>query len=306
MIELKAHGYTAWINPERGGSCVRLARFGADVLRTPSAPEDYDANAFLLGTPLLFFPNRISGGCFEFEGREYRLPINEPKTGCFLHGTLHATPFEVVEATESKAMLRYTATDAQPYLTFPHAFTLTLEWELGESGLSQKVTFQNDSDKNMPVALAFHTTFRMPFLPDSCPENMRLTLDTSIEYSRIMATFLPDGGSATEYPGKQEMADGTFVPCEHTISRFFRMGDQKRMQLVDTKGSIRLTYQAQAPYGYWMVYNGGAKDFFCVEPQSWLSNCPNSPFPRDEHGFDFIEPGKTRVYETLMTIDKKI
>ena len=78
MIELKAHGYTAWIDPERGGSCIRLERFGADVLRTPEGPQNYENGASPWGTPLLFYPNRISGGCFEFEGREYRLPINEP------------------------------------------------------------------------------------------------------------------------------------------------------------------------------------------------------------------------------------
>lgn len=304
MIELKAHGYTAWIDPERGGSCIRLERFGADVLRTPEGPQSYENGGFLWGTPLLFYPNRISGGCFEFEGREYRLPINEPKTGCFLHGTLNETPFEVIESGADYVTLQYAATQEKPYLTFMHAFTLTLAWKLTEKGLEQKVTFRNDSDLNMPVALAFHTTLRTPFCKDSAPENMRLTLDTSVEYSRIMATFLPDGGSATEYPGKQEMEEGTFVPCEHTISRFFRMGDKKCMRLVDTGENIQLTYQAQDPYGYWMVYNGGSKEFLCVEPQSWLSNCPNAPFPREEHGFDFIEPGKTRVYETLMNIEK--
>lgn len=304
MIELKAYGYTAWILPERGGSCVRLARFGADALRTPGSMEDYKVNPFMLGTPLLFYPNRISGGCFEFEGREYRLPVNEPATGCFLHGTLHAEPFEVVESSTDAVTLRYTATEEKPYLTFPHAFTLTLEWKLGEEGLRQKVTFCNDSALNMPVALAFHTTFRLPFTAESAPENVRMMLDTSVEYSRNMANYLPDGGSETEYPDKQALAEGRYVPAAQAVSRFFRMGDAKRMCLMDDQAGIRVSYQALAPYDYWMVVNGGTKELICVEPQSWLSNCPNAPFPREEQGFDFIAPGEKRAYETVMSIEK--
>ena len=255
MIELKAHGYTAWILPERGGSCVRLTRLGAEVLRTPKESEDYETHPYMWGTPLLFFPNRIAGGCFEFEGREYRLPVNEPATGCFLHGTLHATPFDVVEAAVDRVKLHYAATEREPYLGFPHAFTLLLEWKLTEKGLEQKVTFRNNSTLNMPVALAFHTTFRLPFTEDSVPENVHMMLDTSVEYSRTMSTYLPDGGYKTEYPDKQAMAEGAFVPAAQAISRFFRMGERKRMCLTDTHTGFQVAYQAAAPYDYWMVVN---------------------------------------------------
>lgn len=304
MIELKAHGYTAWILPERGGSCVRLSRWGAEILRTPDSMADYEINPYMLGTPLLFFPNRISGGCFVFEGREYSLPVNEPATGCFLHGTLHATPFEVVERGENHATLRYVATPEKPYLTFPHAFTLTLEWLLEADGLHQTVSFRNDSALNMPVALAFHTTFRLPFTEEGQPEAVRMALDTSLEYSRNMANYLPDGGCTADYPDKEALAKGEYAPSAHAISRFFRMGDIKCMCLTDAAAGIRATYQAFAPYDYWMVFNGGAKNLICVEPQSWLSNCPNAPFPREEQGFDFIRPGEIRTYRTRMSIQR--
>lgn len=304
MIELNACGYTAAILPERGGSCVDLVRYGAHVLRTPQGEASYASNPYLFGTPLLFFPNRISGGRFQFEGREYVLPVNEPSTGCFIHGTLHETAFEVIKRREDYVSLRYRATQGSPYLTFPHAFTLMLEWTLSQAGLYQKVTFTNDSRQNMPVALAFHTTFRTPFTADSAPENMRLTLDTAEEYGRNMQTYLPDGHVWVDFPGKQEMARGELAPCRHTISRLFRMGDKQEMHLTDVKKGLDLTYRAGDTYGYWMVFNGGSREYLCVEPQSWLSNCPNAPFAREEHGFDFIEPGKTRTYESWLCVEK--
>lgn len=301
-MELHAHDYTAVILPERGGSCVDLFKGDVHALRSPKSMADYESNPFLYGTPLLFFPNRISGGSFEFEGRRYALPVNEPATGCFLHGTLHETPFAVETQREDYVRLAYRAKKEQPYLTFMHEFTLTLEWTLGAQGLCQRVTFLNESAENMPVALAFHTTFRIPFAAGSAPENVQLELDASCEYGRDMSTYLPDGRCWEEFPGKKELAVGRYVPARHTISRLFRMDDRRRMCLKDREKGVQIVYQASDTYGYWMVYNGGNKEFLCVEPQSWLSNCPNAPFDREAHGFAFIPPGETRTYETVMSI----
>ncbi len=303
-IELVSDDYTAWILPERGGSCVRLARYGAEALRTPDSEDSYRQNEFLWGTPVLFFPNRISGGSFEFEGRTYRLPVNEKKTGCFLHGTLHRTKFEVVEQSETEAVLRYEATEEKPYLTFPHCFAVTLRGSLSADGLRQQAAVENASAFDMPVALAFHTTFRIPFSEGSRPEQVSLTLDTQEEYGRDMETFLPDGRAWKEYPDKRQMERGDLLPSEHTISRLFRMDGRHEMCLTDLRARIRVRYKAGEAYHYWMVYNGGRQDLLCVEPQSWLSNCPNAPFPREISGFDFIMPGEKRVYETWMRIER--
>ena len=303
-LELHAHGYTAVILPERGGSCVDLAKGDVHALRTPKSMTDYEGNPFLYGTPLLFFPNRISGGSFDFEGRRYVLPMNEPATGCFLHGTLHETPFAVEQKWVDYVRLVYRAQKENLYLTFPHVFTLTLEWTLGEDGLHQRVIFLNESPENMPVALAFHTTFRIPFVPDSSPENVQLMLDVSCEYGRDMRTCLPNGYCWEDFSGKREMAAGSYIPAHHTISRLFRMGGRRKMRLIDRTKGAEISYRAGETYGYWMVYNGGSKEFLCVEPQSWLSNCPNAPFDRTAHGFVSIVPGEAYSYETVMSIRK--
>lgn len=304
MLQLTGGGYTAVIDPARGGSCIRLSRFGAEALRTPQGPQSYAKNPFLYGTPLLFFPNRISGARFSFEGREYLFPVNEPATGCFLHGTLHETPFDVAETGAGTALLHYTATEERLYLSFPHAFSLHLCYTLDENGLRQQAAITNDSPQNMPVALGFHTTFNCPFARNGHPESMRFFLDTSAEYGRDPATYLPDGTVFAPAADQTAFASGAVIPCRQPISRLFRMGAQKEMRLMDEENHLMIRYQAGQSYGYWMVYNGGSADFLCVEPQSWLSNCPNAPFPRSQSGFDFLAPGETRMYETRLQIER--
>lgn len=304
MIELNHSGYRAVILPERGGSCVDLSRWEAHALRTPQDAACFRHDPFLYGTPLLFFPNRISGGRFTFEDRLYTLPVNEPATGCFLHGTLHETAFEVLRQRPDYAALGFRATGRTPYLTFPHAFTLALEWALNERGLHQKVTITNDSDRNMPVALAFHTTFRLPFVPESDPAQIRLQLDTCAEFGRNMQTYLPDGRVWQDFPNRTALETGTFLPALQKISRLFRMGQRRQMRLTDPAAGLQIHYQVSDSYGYWMVYRAENADYLCVEPQSWLSNCPNAPFDRYKHGFTWIAPGKTETYETQLSMER--
>ena len=306
MIRLSSSGYEAVINPLRGGSCVQLRRNGISVLRTPASDADALKSPFFYGTPILFFPNRIAEGKFEFEGRLYEFPVNDPETGCFLHGTLHQTPFEVMEQHADRVELRYQATEREPYLTFPHSFSLRLSWMLTPEGLEQKVVLQNESPLDMPVALGFHTTFQLPFSGMGDAKEITLRLDVAREYSRKGKDHLPDGKYCDTSQDMEALKSGIWHPALQQSSRLFQMGIRKEMVLTDPVDGIRVTYTALQGYNYWMVFNSLSPDWISIEPQSWLTNCPNAPFPRNETGFDFLPPGQSRAYLTRLKIDQRI
>ena len=158
IVSLAAGDYSARVNLSRGANLISLRHLptGTAILREPDY-ANFD-NPFLYGMPILFPANRISGAKFTFEGRTYEFPLNEPKTGCHIHGTLHEAPFALEAADASSLSAVYRATADAPYLTFPPAFTLRMRYELADV-LAQTVSLTNDSDENMPVLLAFHTTF---------------------------------------------------------------------------------------------------------------------------------------------------
>ena len=145
---LIADGYEADILPERGANLVALTRpaLGLSSVRTPASLESFTTeNPYLWGIPILLPPNRISGAQFTFEGRTYRFPMNEPAIGNFIHGMLHETPVPCVEQAADHAVFLFRATAEQPYMTFPHAFTLRIAFALEEDGLHQRITVTNDS-----------------------------------------------------------------------------------------------------------------------------------------------------------------
>ena len=123
-VKLQAADYTAVINPRRGANCISLQnlKYNAVILREPDKSGIPD-NPYLYGMPLLFPPNRISNAEFEFENRIYKFPVNEPNTGCFLHGTIHETDFSVLDVSTTSIKLYYEATKEKPYLSFPHEFS---------------------------------------------------------------------------------------------------------------------------------------------------------------------------------------
>ena len=292
MITLSAGGYTAKIDPARGGNCISLRHeeTGARILREPvSYPLD---NPYLYGMPILFPVNRIEGGCFTFEGREYRFPINEPKTGCHLHGTLHELPFCAIEQTPCSVTLVYDT----PYLDFPHRFRLSLSYELGERGLSLACEVENHSDENMPVFLGFHTTFAVPFLPDGDARDCRVLADVGDEIERNMENYLPTGRILPPDDVTRRMRTGDFMPHERVISRHYRAEGAGRICLTDTARRLRVVYENSENLSYRLFYNGQADEYICLEPQTCMANCQNAPFAREDTGFDCIPPRGKKVY----------
>lgn len=298
--------YEATILPARGANCLSLTHkpSGISALRTYD-PDTFELdNPFLYGTPLLFPPNRIKGGTFTYEGREYRLPINEEETGCFLHGTLHETPFAVTEVSASAVTCRYTATDDAPYLTYPHAFTLSVHYDLTNDGLTQTVSITNNSDLTMPVGLAFHTTFQMPFVAGGKVENIRMTLPVGEEYDRDMTDFSMTWETVKDDAFHKALGGGEVTPAAQFISRHFSRPKGAALRLTDTESGYSVVYDADDSFKYWMVYNGGNADFLCVEPQTWINSAPQAPAKMGDVNIIGIPAGETKNFVTVMKIEK--
>ena len=300
LILLKGGDYTAKIDPQRGGNCISLRHDGWDAVLLREPKEMPLDNPYLYGMPILFPVNRIQGGSFVFEEREYRFPINEEKTGCHLHGTLHETPFSVEEQGEDHVRLSFSGA----YHDFPHAFSVEILYRLDDKGLSQRTTVRNESDTNMPCFLGFHTTFNIPFIKGSTAKEERVLAEVTDEIERNMKVFLPTGNILPPDDITKRINSGTFLPHEKPISRHYRKSGNGTIQLIDQKAGVRLVYENDEKFGYRLFYNGNADTYICLEPQNCMANCQNAPFPREETGFDFIPPHSKKCYESRIFLQR--
>ena len=300
--ELKAHGYTAQINVNRGANCISLRneRYGARILREP----DYTAfdNPYLYGMPILYPNNRILSGRFCFENREYVFPVNEPSTNCHIHGFLHETPFTVLEKTDDSILCEYRATKQNPYTTFPHAFAVRIFYQIDKNGLVCDTQIENRSEQNMPNLLGFHTTFNTPFLRDGNKADVRVLTQVKDEVERNMQVYLPTGNILPDDEITQKLCKGEFSPFEKAISRqYFRQGTGK-VEITDVKKKLSVVYEMDEKFAFRLLYNGKADEYICIEPQTCMANAPNAPFDRAFTGFDYIPPKEKKTYRTRIYI----
>lgn len=301
-IYLQAGEYTAIVNPLRGANCISLRYngYGANILREP----DYTRldNPYLYGMPILYPNNRISGGRFAFEGREYVFPINEPTTNCHIHGFLHETPFEIVDRGVDYVVCEYKATKEKPYCTFPHEFTIKIIYRLDQNGLVCNTEIHNESDENMPNLLGFHTTFNVPFLRSGDSADVRVLTEVKDFIERNMQVYLPTGKILPDDDITQKLCRGEFMPFEAVISRQYFKKGVGRVVLTDIKRKISVAYEMDEKFDFRLLYNGDADEYICIEPQTCMANAPNAPFEREYAGFDYIKPHEKKTYHTRIYI----
>ncbi len=304
--ELSAGGYRAVVCPALGGNCLRLthAESGAELLRTPASIEDVQANPNVYGMPFLFPPNRISRGTYEFEGRRYTFPLNGDGGATHIHGLLSRTPFEVTEieadGDATSIGMAFAATAEKPYLSFPHAFRVTLRLTLSAEGLRHRAEVVNDSAENMPLGAGFHTTLRAPFLLGAREEDCRFTLGAGREWL-LPKTVIPDGRTRDDSPLQASLRGEGLIPCEHALSNLFEAAGPARV--ADTASGRAIEYELEEGFRFWMVWNrDGRRGFLCPEPQSWMNDAPNQSLPHEVTGFRALAPGEKASFGTRIRL----
>lgn len=305
IIEINGGGYRALINLSEGANCICLenSALGADILRQPDYSVGID-NPFLYGMPILFPVNRISGGKFTFENRKYTFPVNEPKTGCHLHGSLHAKPFVLRDIRADGVRCEYRFTDERP--GFPHKYTVAISYSLTENGLSVKTEITNNSSLNMPLMLGFHTTFNIPFLKGGKAENVRVSAQVAEEIERGRENYLPTGKIINESRIGKLLNSGAFCPLSEKISLHFKAAGNGNIALTDTESGISIIYKNDFRFGWRLFYNVNADKFICLEPQTCMVDAKNSGLPDSLTGFDCVKPNETKAYSSLISVKSGI
>lgn len=298
IIEIKYKDYKAKINISEGANCISLtnSKYNADILRTPDYSKSLD-NPYVYGMPILYPANRISVGMFEFEGRVYSFPINEPETNCHLHGVLHCTPFKMLENGESFVKCVFNS----KYFGFPHELCIEICYELSDCGLTQTVKIINLSQQNIPNLLGFHTTFNLPFIKASRLSNIEVFANVYDEIERN-SVYLPTGKILPDDEITTDFKNGLFSPYKKSISRHYH--GNGNIELYDKPSGIKVVYETDEKYKYRLFYKGINDSFICLEPMNCMVNCFNSPFERNLANFDYIESNSSKTYVSKIYIEK--
>jgi len=275
-IELNAGELRLALRPDLGASIAGFWRAGLPVLRSsePAALE----RARLAGCyPLAPYSNRIGHARFRWAGQELRTRPNFDDSVHSVHGVAWQRAWQVEASSARSALLVLThGADAD----WPYAFDLSQRFELSADSLRVTLRIVNTDDRTQPLGLGWH-----PYFPKR--SRSRLHAELTHRWERDASTQLPTRRVA------QHGIDGdvAHMDYDHAFD-----GWQGSARIRDERLALRLSSSLDRL----VVYTPPAKDYFCVEPVSHVSNAIHMAEPL-VHGLRAVAPGQS--FEAWMQID---
>lgn len=243
---IESGGWRAEVSPTIGGNIVSLTYCKKDIYAPLKEEKQLEENPFIYGSPILLPANRTAKGKFRFEDKEYILPVNEPSTGCHLHGFVHKQTFNVINCSNSQIKLVYENKGE----IYPFPFILEVCYLIRDGKFRQEYTVTNTGKSEMPFTFALHTTFKEPqsfSVPiDLCQEKDGFHIPTG----KYVPLDRQEQNYASGSPSKGLIISGYYRACGHTA------------YLDD------ISYTVSDNFDHWILFNGrGESGLLCVEPQ---------------------------------------
>jgi galactose mutarotase-like enzyme len=247
------------------------------------------------GQLLLPWPNRIADATYRFSGKEYRLPVNEPKTGSAIHGLTRDTPWHLRDSSATAVTL---ALDLSPQPGYPFALQLTATYKLSGDGLTATITAENGGQTPCPYGAGAHPYVRLiggGLIDDAL---LHIPADATLEAdSRGIptGTTLPVDNTAYDFrtprPFGQLTLDTAFTkltPNNDGITS---------IELTSPDGVQGVAVWMDASHRYAMIYSGDTlpdaarrRHGLAIEPMTCAPDAFNSGA-----GLVVVQPGETHT-----------
>jgi aldose 1-epimerase len=105
------------------------------------------------GQLLCPWPNRIEDGSYDFDGRSFQLPLNEPERQNAIHGLVRWAHWSVAERAADRVAFEHVL---YPQPGYPFALELRAEYSLSEHGLEARIRATNVGAEAAPFGAGWH------------------------------------------------------------------------------------------------------------------------------------------------------
>ncbi|MFC5470518.1 aldose 1-epimerase [Cohnella suwonensis] len=303
----EACGAVADIAPGVGNNLIRFEIGGRNVISSPPsvrALKHETFGAFRSGVPILFPPNRVDQGQFDFNGRTYRLPINEPPN-YHLHGEICAKAWEVlnVSANEEEGasvVCRFRfAADPDILAYFPHELTFTVACRLHECELHLGGDIRNEGREEAPFGFGLHPYFSVPF---GDGERIELTVPATAEWPVTDEAFATGEPSVTAFSERlnegADISDYPLLGC--SMLSLAEGGAECRIRM--QRGGYTIRYRVGPEFPYLLLFRPDWSAAFSLEPYTCVTDAFNLPYAPETTGAKGIKPGQTISFATSIAV----
>lgn len=215
-----------------------------------------DANFWGKRSPVLFpIVGGLKNNSYTFQGNTY--PLGR-------HGFAREQLFELVEVGNTKAVFELTHS-AETLAKYPFLFTLQLQYQLTNSGVTIQYRVKNTGEQTLYFSLGAHPAFNVPFLPNTSFTDYHLAFDVP-EDAAIWP--LTADGLIADQPMPYLQNQQTIALQKQLFAKDALVFKQLRSNAISivhtaTNAYVKVSYQQFPFMGIWSTKQA---DFVCIEP----------------------------------------
>jgi len=261
-----------------------------NIIEGYESDEDLASDTYYHNAWLFPFVNRLKNGVYEFEGKDYRFPLNEPDKGNALHGFLFNQPFEIqdmgVNTEETFIKLRYSYDGEYDYYPFPFDFQVI--YRSNKSNILEVEFFlENTSEHNAPVSFGWH-----PYLTFSDDiKNIKVTAPIR-ERVEVNPNIIPTGSSVKD----ERFLNGKEIQDDQLDNSFRLIPTEKyTVALLSQQDRAEITMEFNKSMKFLQMFTPPTRQSIAIEPVT-----SNINVFQNGDGLLIIKPGES--FSTIIKI----
>lgn len=257
-----------------------------------------DASSFSRnGIPLLFpFPNRIEGGRYSWEGKDYHLPeslVGYEGQGNAIHGFVLDRPWRIIEQTESSVTgaFQLSVDDPDRCHLWPTDAEIQIRYSLNGTTLRSDITVRNPSDKPLPWGFGTHAYFRLPMAEGSSADNC--TVYAPAEKQWVLENCLPTGTLKTPATGDQLTAAPKYgdLKLDDVYTNVQSEDGMVTCRIVDEDSGLQIVQTCDDSFREIVAFTPPWTTAVCLEPYTCTTNAINLQQKGVDAGLKVLAPG---------------
>jgi aldose 1-epimerase len=294
-------GSTVRILPELGFNCFEFrACVAGETIHVIDASPDFASGHERPsghGIPLLFpFPNRIRGGRFSWNGKDFEIPSSNASfdgAGNAIHGFCLDRAWRVTSRGADFAIgvfeLGKDAPDRRAY--WPADFRIEVRYQIRGPKLRADIRITNPSAVSLPWGFGTHPYFKLPLGAKSRPSRCLVLAPAAEEWELV--DCLPTGRRLpiTEPKDLREGAYFDVLKMDDALTGLPAGQATLECGIMDEQTGLEVTQRFGPPFREIVVYTPPGRNAVCLEPYTCVTDAINLQQRGIDAGWQVLEPG---------------
>ncbi len=255
------------------------------------------------GIPILLpFPNRIRGGRYQWKGKDYQLPLNDPACKNAIHGFACYRPWRVQASGSAddgvwlSGVFQGSLDAPECRALWPSDYLVEATYRLRDRVLALEVSVTNTGAEELPFGIGFHPYFAAPV------DEARITLAADPKHITrwVLQECLPTG-ERVPLDGQHLLlaepeAGGTLAGLRWDDA--FRLEADKGkdpewiVRLQEPSTGLLLQTRSSHDFRDWVVFTPPHRQAVCLEPYTCITDAINLHAHGVDAGLKVLAPGE--------------